>query len=148
MARNQRPPPPVDTPDQVEQRFYEALQRADLDALMSVWADDEDISCVHPGGPRLIGHGPIRSAFEAIFANGAVDATADKVRRLETSACAVHSVLEQIGVKTAAGRQIAWVVATNVYVHGPAGWRMVSHHASPGTERELQDQVEAASTLH
>ena len=147
MARP-KSPPQVDTPDQLEQRFYEALQRGDIEGLMGVWSDDEEICCVHPGGPRLIGHGPIRSAFESIFANGAVDATADKVRRLQTSTCAVHSVLEQIGVKTAGGRQIAWVVATNVYVHGPAGWRMVSHHASPGTERELQDLVEAASVLH
>ena len=148
MARTRRAPPLVDTPELVELRFYEALQRADIEALMGVWADDEDISCVHPGGLRLIGYGPIRSAFEAIFSNGSVDATASKVRRLQTSACAVHSVLEQIRVKTAEGPQIAWVVATNVYVHGPAGWRMVSHHASPGTESELQDQVEAASVLH
>ncbi|MEO7152611.1 MAG: nuclear transport factor 2 family protein [Burkholderiaceae bacterium] len=148
MARLKRPLPQIDTPDQIEQRFYEALQRGDIDGLMSVWAEDEDISCVHPGGPRLIGHGPIRSAFESIFANGAVDASARKVRRLQSGSCAVHSVLEQIRVKTAEGPQLAWVVATNVYLQGATGWRMVAHHASPGTEQELQEQVEAASVLH
>ena len=148
MARRKIPPLQIETPEQVEQRFYEALQRADIDALMGVWADDDDISCVPPGGPRLIGHGPIRSAFEAIFANGAVDASARQVRRLQSSACAVHSVLEQIEVKTAQGPQTAWVLATNVYVLGATGWRMVAHHASPGTGHELQEQVEAASVLH
>ena len=148
MARRKIPPLQIETPEQVEQRFYEALQRADIDALMGVWADDDDISCVPPGGPRLIGDGPIRSAFEAIFANGAVDASARQVRRLQSSACAVHSVLEQIEVKTAQGPQTAWVLATNVYVLGATGWRMVAHHASPGTGHELQEQVEAASVLH
>jgi ketosteroid isomerase-like protein len=140
--------PPIDTPDQVEQRFYEALQHGDIEALMSVWSDDDDICCVHPGGPRLIGHGPIRAAFEAIFGNGAVDASARKVRRLHSHACAVHSVLEQVRVKTPEGPQFAWVVATNVYVRSAEGWRMVAHHASPGTPQELQEQVEAASVLH
>ena len=59
------------TPDDVEAQFYEALQQADLDKLMAVWSDDDDIACVHPGGPRVQGHAAIRASFEAIFANGA-----------------------------------------------------------------------------
>jgi uncharacterized protein (TIGR02246 family) len=148
MARPKFTPRPVDTPDEVEQRFYEALRQGDLDALMGVWADDDDICCVHPGGPRLVGHGPIRAAFEAIFANGAVDASAGKVRRFQADGCAVHSVLEQVQIQTAEGVQSAWVVATNVYVHAAQGWRMVAHHASPGTAQEPQEQVAAASVLH
>ncbi len=43
---------------------------------------------------------------------------------------AVHSVHENI---TVAGEQRARppMVATNVYLRTPAGWRMVAHHASP-----------------
>jgi ketosteroid isomerase-like protein len=136
------------SPDEIEQQFYEALQHADIDALMAVWSDDEDISCVHPGGPRVVGAGPIRAAFEAIFANGAVHAQPAKVRRLQTSSCAVHSVLEQIRIMTPEGPQSAWVVATNVYLKTGPGWRLVSHHASPGSPHELHDIVEAGSTLH
>ena len=33
----------------------EALERSDLDAMMEVWADDEEVVCVHPGGPRVVG---------------------------------------------------------------------------------------------
>ena len=42
----------------------------------------------------------------------------------------------------------AWVLATNVYVRGAQGWRLVAHHASPGTAVEAQDVAEPASTLH
>ena len=139
---------PLAAPDEIEQQFYEALQRGDIDRLMSVWADDEEISCVHPGGPRVVGAGAIRSAFEAIFANGAVNAQPEKVRRLQTHACSVHSVLEHIHMMSADGPRSAWVVATNVYVQTAQGWRLVSHHASPGSPHELQEIGEVASVLH
>jgi uncharacterized protein (TIGR02246 family) len=148
MPRAKAPPTPPASPDEIEQQFYEALQRADLDQLMAVWADDDDIVCVHPGGPRVVGHAAIRSTFEQIFANGAIEAHPERVRRLQTHSCAVHSVLERVPVMTDEGPHSAWVVATNVYVKVAQGWRLVAHHASPGTPNEVQEIVEAASTLH
>ena len=41
------------TPQDAESAFYEALERADLEQMMAVWSEDEEIVCVHPGGPRL-----------------------------------------------------------------------------------------------
>ena len=148
MAARPKNMAPLASPDEIEQQFYEALQRGDIDRLMAVWSDDEDISCVHPGGPRLVGAAAIRAAFDSMFANGTIDARPEKVRRLQTHSCAVHSVLEQVRVMTAEGPQSAWVVATNVYVKGAQGWRLVAHHASPGSPREVQELAEAASVLH
>jgi ketosteroid isomerase-like protein len=139
---------PLASPDEIEQQFYEALQRGDIERLMSVWSDDEEISCVHPSGPRVVGASAIRAAFESIFGNGAVNAQPEKVRRVQSHSCSVHSVLEHVRIMTAEGPQSAWVVATNVYVKGAQGWRLVAHHASPGSPREVQDIVEAASVLH
>ena len=143
-----KPSPPPSSPDDVETQFYEALQRGDVERLMSVWSDDDDISCVHPGGPRLVGAVAIRASFDAMFANGAIDLRPEMVRRLQTHACAVHSVLEHVRVLTAEGPQSAWVVATNVYLKTVQGWRLAAHHASPGTAAAVQDMVEAASVLH
>lgn len=148
MPRAKPPPAAPNSPDELEQQFYEALQRADLEALMAVWSDDDDIVCVHPGGPRVVGAPAIRASFEAIFANGGIPAVPDQVRRLQTLSCAVHSVLERVEIGTEAGPQTAWVVATNVYVKTAQGWRMAAHHASPGSPRELPDVVEASATLH
>jgi ketosteroid isomerase-like protein len=139
---------PLASPEDIEQQFYEALQRGDIERLMAVWSDDEEISCVHPGGPRVVGAAAIRAAFESIFANGAVNVHPEKVRRLQTLSCSVHSVLERIQVMTTEGPQAAWVVATNVYLHTAQGWRLVSHHASPGSMREAAEIAEAASMLH
>jgi uncharacterized protein (TIGR02246 family) len=139
--------PPL-SPDEIEAQFYEAMQQADIDRLMGVWADDEDIACVHPGGPRMLGAGAIRASFEAIFANGAVDVQPDKVQRLHNHASAVHHVLERVQVPTEHGVQTAFAIVTNVYLLTEQGWRMVLHHASPGIARELQEISEAPSTLH
>lgn len=145
-----RPPrPPLASPDEIEAQFYDALQQGDIERLMAVWADDDEIACVHPGGPRVLGPGPVRASFEAMFAQGGgVPARLEAVRRLQTASTAVHHVIEQVKVMTSSGPAEAWVVATNVYLKAPQGWRMVLHHASPGAERESLEVVESPSTLH
>jgi ketosteroid isomerase-like protein len=148
MSRLKPPHPPLASPDEIEHQFYEALQQGDIDKLMAAWSDDDDIACVHPGGPRVIGAAAIRASFEAMFANGAINAHPEKVRRVLSHSSAVHSVLERVEVMSKEGPQSAWVIATNVYLKTAQGWRLVAHHASPGTPREVQEIVEAASTLH
>jgi len=144
-----KPPPSPSTPDEIEQQLYEALQRADIEALMAVWSDDDEIVCVHPGGPRLVGAAAIRASFEALFANGgAIDVRPEKVRRLQALNCAVHSVQERVNVPTEQGPKAAWVMATNVYVKSSRGWALAAHHASPGSPRKAHDAAEGGSTLH
>jgi|SRR6185295_15775194 ketosteroid isomerase-like protein len=147
-----RPKPPaaalLSSADDTEQQFYEALQRGDIEKLMAVWSDDDDITCVHPGGPRVVGPAAIRAAFESMFSNGTIDAHPEKVRRLDSESTSVHSVLERVQVMTNEGPQAAWVVATNVYVKTALGWRMVAHHASPGSVGEVQEVGETPAVLH
>lgn len=136
-------------PDEIEAAFYDALQAGDLERLMSCWADDEDIVCVHPGGPRIVGINAIRAAFETLFANGGtLQVRPEHVRRIDAMASAVHSVLEKIEVPTAQGPASAHVLATNVYHKTPQGWRMVVHHASPGTPGEAQEIQQSNQLLH
>jgi ketosteroid isomerase-like protein len=119
------------SPQDVENAFYEALERADLEAMMAVWAEDEEIVCVHPGGPRLTGYAEIREAWRRVFEAGTklrVQISGPGV--VQTPFTAVHSLIERIGV-VGNDETRAPVVATNVYVRGPLGWRMVVHHASP-----------------
>jgi len=146
MARTSKVP--LASADDIEQQFYEALQRGDIERMMAVWSDDDDIACVHPGGPRLVGPGAVRASFDAIFTHGGVHATPERVRRLELQGGAVHHVLERVEAMTSEGAQSAWVLATNVYAQTAEGWRMVLHHASPGSPHEAQEIVEAGSTLH
>ena len=136
------------TADDVETAFYEALQRGDVDALMDCWADEDEIFCVHPGGPRLVGADAIRAAFEHMFGNGA--------NPRHTGARAQGRIARERGaqraraieVLTAEGPRHAFVLATNVYHKTAQGWRMVAHHASPGSVQDPGDTGEAPQTIH
>src|SRR5215471_3692817 len=121
------------TPDDVETQFYEALRDADIGKLMSVWSDDDDIVCVHPGGPRAVGADAIRASFEAIFERGGIPVQPGQVRRVQTLDAAVHTLVETVTIAGAEGMQHGYVVATNVYLKTTLGWRLVVHHASPGS---------------
>jgi ketosteroid isomerase-like protein len=134
--------------DDTEAAFYEALQTGDIEKLMACWADEDDIVCVHPGGPRILGPGAIRAAFDAMFANGSIRAQAEKVRKIESMGTSVHSVLERIEIMTEEGPRHAYAIATNVYQKTAQGWRMVAHHASPGTPHEMQEASDSPQVLH
>jgi ketosteroid isomerase-like protein len=134
--------------DDIEASFYEALQTSDLERLMACWADEDEVICIHPGGPRLIGLGAIRSAFESMFGNGSLRITPQAVRKFDAMASSIHSVRERIEILTNEGPIEAFVMATNVYHKTPQGWRMVAHHASPGGPHEAQDISDVPPVLH
>ncbi|PUE09511.1 DUF4440 domain-containing protein [Limnohabitans sp. T6-5] len=136
------------TPDDIEQTFYEALHNADIQQLMGCWAEEDDIVCVHPGGPSHIGARAIRAVFEAMFANGSVQAHPERVCKVHSLASAVHHMVERIEVITPNGACQAYVIATNVYHKTPQGWRMVTHHASPGTAYDLVEVGVSPRMLH
>jgi len=133
--------------DEIEAAFYEALQAGDIERLMACWADEEDIVCVHPGGPRLLGAQSIRDSFANMFANGAIPAHPENVRKVETITSAMHNLVERISLEMPEGRQEAYVLATNVYMRTAQGWRMVAHHASPGNPQEILAYVETLPTV-
>ena len=135
MSRSTKPPQAalMSTPEDTEAQFYEALQQGDVERLMTLWADDDEVACIHPGGPRVIGAAAIRASFEAIFANGGIPVVPEQVHRLQALGTAVHHLAERITVQTNEGPRVAWVLATNVYLKTTQGWRIVLHHASPGS---------------
>ena len=139
----------IGSADEVEAEFYEALRRGDIERLMALWADDDEIVCVHPGGTRVVGSAAIRSSFEALFANGGIAARPEQVHRLAALGSALHHLVERIEVGGEQGPQTAWVTATNLYLKTAQGWRVASHHASPALGHEPPVVGgEAPSTLH
>lgn len=134
--------------DDIDAAFYEALQSGDIEKLMACWADEDEVVCVHPGGGRLVGLGAIRASFDAMFANGTIQARPEKVRRVEVMGGSVHNVLERVDVLTEEGPRHAYVIATNVYHKTAQGWRLVAHHASPGTPSEMHEVSETPPVLH
>ena len=142
------------SPQDAEAAFYDALQRADLDAMMEVWSADEEVSCIHPGGVRLTGYAQVRENWAQIFKSG---------QRLQVHLSdqvivsgmmfSLHSLHENIllpGAQGGVAGARSVVVATNAYLRSGSGWRMVLHHASPAPAPVVRRDipVEAPKVLH
>jgi ketosteroid isomerase-like protein len=139
------------TPQDAETAFYDAFAKGDLDAMMEVWADDDDIYCVHPGGPRMSGVAQIRESWRKIFASGqSLRFQLRGQQYLNGMMLSAHSVYEHISV-TGETRARGPMIATNIYLRTEHGWRMVAHHASaapaPATA-EAEPRRQVRTTLH
>jgi uncharacterized protein (TIGR02246 family) len=135
------------TAQDAELAFYEALERCDLEAMLAVWAEDEDSICVHPGGPRLTGQDHVRESWAQIFAGGpgARVAVAQQVA-ISAMMIAVHSVHENFTVPGESQARPP-ILATNVYLRTAAGWRMIVHHASPALPQQEPERREPPPKL-
>lgn len=131
-----------------EQAFYDALESADADAVVELWLDDDDICCIHPGGPRLLGTSAVAASWRSILSNGPIQIRAASSKSLETPTIAVHNVVEEVVIVQSGRQQVVHVIATNAYVKTPGGWKMVLHHASPAAEPSAQDVEIPPGPLH
>jgi ketosteroid isomerase-like protein len=119
------------TPDDCARAFYEGFAHAELDALMEVWAEDEEICCVHPAAAPLHGYAAVRAAWEAIFRNSPRMRVELRDEHWTTTiGMAVQTVIEWIFVGDESQAR-GPMFASNVYLRSPQGWRMLSHHVSP-----------------
>ncbi|MGI9305506.1 MAG: YybH family protein [Gammaproteobacteria bacterium] len=133
------------TPQEAEEMFYDALERSDPEALMKVWADDENVVCIHPGGPRLEGVAEVRESWHQICsAKTDWKFTISHQRYTQDTLLAIHLVRENIEV---GGVLHGVMLATNIYQFMDDSWRMVLHHASADADAEEED-MEAGATLH
>jgi uncharacterized protein (TIGR02246 family) len=135
------------TPQDAEAAFYEAFMKRDLDAMMEVWADDDEVYCVHPQGARITGVAQVRESWRQLFSGG--QNLRFQVRQqqvIQAMMVTVHSVYEQITIVGEA-RARGCMVVTNVYTRTERGWRMIVHHASPAPTIE-EPTVQRDATLH
>lgn len=133
------------SPEDAEAAFYAAFERGDVEAMMTVWAeDDQAIVCVHPRGPVLAGRQAVKQSWQTIFARSpGVKFRVASQLQTRGSRLVVHVVHEHIQLSGEERRRHT-VIATNAYRRTATGWRMVLHHASPAT---ATDDTPSA-TLH
>jgi uncharacterized protein (TIGR02246 family) len=115
--------------------MYQAFESADVDAMARVW-DDVDpaaVVCVHPGWPMLRGRSHVLRSWSAVMAG--TDYIQFFLTDVQVSVhgdVAVVSCTENVLTEvTESGQSGNSVVATNVLVRRPGGWRFQVHHGSP-----------------
>lgn len=138
--------PACESAEQAEAAFYDAIRRADIDALMALWANEDNVVCIHPGAPRLVGCSSIRASWEQIFERGGVHIRPVQIHASGNATVRVHNVIEEVQ-RARSQRQDIHILATNVYMETAQGWRLVAHHASvvPG---EAPGEQSVSALLH
>ena len=137
------------TPQEAEAAFYEAFQKASLEAMMAVWDNDADIICVHPNGRRLQGRTAILESWQHIFTSG-VEMRFEicDAQYVQTALTSIHTVHEYIYMNGDRRRRDP-VIATNIYRLTSQGWRLILHHASltPDTSTAVEINTPSSSTI-
>ncbi len=115
--------------------LYEAFETADVDRMQRVWddADPDAVVCVHPGWPMLRGRDTVLRSWAAVMAGtDYIQFFLTDVRVSVLGDTAIVTCQENVLTEvTERGDGNAAVVATNVFVRRPGGWRVQVHHGSP-----------------
>ncbi|NUW32570.1 nuclear transport factor 2 family protein [Nonomuraea sp. SMC257] len=133
----------------VNQDFYTAIEAGDLDRMTEIWAEDaadEQVTCVHPGWSLLTGRSEVLRSWALIMANTTyIQFVLTDVSTTVLGDVAVLTCVENIltaGDEGESSFAAGKVVASNVYVRTPQGWRLWMHHGSPvlqGDDDEEED---------
>jgi ketosteroid isomerase-like protein len=114
------------------ERFYEAFNKRDIEAMKAVWGNDEKITCVHPGWPPLKGAESILNSWAGIFENsGNMEIRISDVQVVASEDMAWVSCTEKLFTIAESGVLASEVFATNLFHIEGDSWKMVMHHASP-----------------
>jgi ketosteroid isomerase-like protein len=111
--------------------FYRAFEALDIAAMDRVWAHGEQVKCVHPGWPLLVGWAAVRESWRAIFQSTAEmrftlgDVRVQAARDLAWVTC-TENILSDVGGRVG----VTAILATNLFARIEDRWLLVHHHAS------------------
>ncbi len=116
----------------VEAAFYDALARRDVDAMMSVWSEDDEVLCILTDGIRLTDLAAIRDYWQNFFETLSRDAM--RVTHRVSCANMMLTVFSNLETTMTGNDTSKTVFATHVYSRGALGWRLVMRHASHSSQ--------------
>jgi ketosteroid isomerase-like protein len=114
------------------QGFYQAFETLDIDVMKTVWDDQVEVTCVHPGWSMLRGWDDVMASWERIMENttmmqfvitdaeATVEGDYSWVTCTENLTSVVNAQVNGASVQT-----------TNILHQRDGKWRLVHHHGSP-----------------
>ena len=129
----------------VHRAFYDAVETGDVDLMASLWVDDPETTCVHPGAVPLRGTPAILRSWTVLMANVGyiqfflteVEATSLPPGDDDPSAVVITCTENILSGAAPADDETfagAKAVCTSILVRDGSGWKFWSRHASPVAE--------------
>lgn len=110
------------------QRFYDAHEARDFDAMASIWEHSDRAVCTHPGWRILRGWREIAESWRAILSGPGRNQFILTNVSIEIEGDLAWVTLDENLVD---GASTGTIAATNIFVRSDADWRLVLHHGSP-----------------
>jgi ketosteroid isomerase-like protein len=104
--------------------FYAAFAAGNIEVVVRLWADDDDISCVHPGWPAIIGHATVIRSWRDILESPA----RPRIVCVEPYAIVDGDSGRVLCIEIVNGAALA---ACNSFRRIDGAWRLVHHQSSP-----------------
>lgn len=112
--------------------YYHAFDAADLAEMGRVWAED-DVSCVHPGWPALVGREAVLESYRNIFRNP----HRERLEHRDAVALASPDAGRVLCVEMVRGAAVA-LAASNWFRRIDGAWRLIHHQATPIATRAVE----------
>jgi ketosteroid isomerase-like protein len=103
--------------------YYRAFADGDFAAMGRIWADDQ-VSCIHPGWPVLIGRDEILESYREILGNP----NQERIEPRNESVMMAGDEARVFCVEFVGGAALA---TTNIFRRVGGIWRITHHQASP-----------------
>jgi hypothetical protein len=121
--------------------YYQAFLTADFGQMSGIWAD-EDVSCVHPGWPVLIGRQPILDSYRSILQNP----HQEPIQQHNATPLISGDDGRVFCIEIIGGMALA---VTNWFRRIDGAWRLIHHQASPiAAEIEQEPERPPANRLN
>jgi ketosteroid isomerase-like protein len=124
--------------------FYTAFATGDFAGMERMWADDDTISCIHPGWPAIVGRANVIGTWRDILQNP----ERPQIACAEPQAIVDGDSARVLCIEIVDGTALA---ATNHFRRIDDRWRLVHHQSSPIAqivERADEDQPGKGRHLH
>jgi ketosteroid isomerase-like protein len=124
--------------------FYAAFSTGNIAALARLWADDDAISCIHPGWPVIIGRDAVIGSWGDILRS---------VDRPQITCRDPYAIVTGNGgwVLCVEIIETAALAASNHFRRIDGVWRLVHHQASPiaqGAFQAIRDRRPPGGQIH
>ena len=103
--------------------YYRAFGTGDFPAMSRIWGDD-NVSCIHPGWPVLIGRQAILESYREILRNP----NQERIEPRNETVMVAGEEARVFCVEFVGGAALA---TTNLFRRIASAWRMTHHQASP-----------------
>jgi len=125
---------------QMNQTYYKAFENFDLKLMSNVWANTDDVVCIHPGWDILIGWEKVRDGWSKIFMDDTLlKFTIRNTNTIILNEIGIVSCIEQIFVSAKDTISQTFIATTNLFKETKDGLKLFYHHSSPvlTNERDL-----------